>query len=130
MSNTKVQNQKVVRLNDKAYMINAFKGLTGWSYLPRLTKYVFPFIGFMLNEGKGDEEVVEQLVNLLTGENAKEVEQLIIDMVSDIQVDNSRIDFDNEFTQNYDSLILLFVEVIKLNYLESFQRLVTNLPKE
>ncbi len=130
MSNTKVQNQKVVRLNDKAYMINAFKGLTGWSYLPRLTKYVFPFIGFMLNEGKGDEEVVEQLVNLLTGENAKEVEQLIIDMVSDIQVDNSRIDFDNEFAQNYDSLILLFVEVIKLNYLESFQRLVTNLPKE
>ena len=130
MSNTKVQNQKVVRLNDKAYMINAFKGLTGWSYLPRLTKYVFPFIGFMFNEGKGDEEVVEQLVNLLTGENAKEVEQLIIDMVSDIQVDNSRIDFDNEFAQNYDSLILLFVEVIKLNYLESFQRLVTNLPKE
>ena len=130
MSNTKVQNQKVFRLNDKAYMINAFKGLTGWSYLPRLTKYVFPFIGFMLNEGKGDEEVVEQLVNLLTGENAKEVEQLIIDMVSDIQVDNSRIDFDNEFAQNYDSLILLFVEVIKLNYLESFQRLVTNLPKE
>lgn len=130
MSNTKVQNQKVVRLNDKAYMINAFKGLTGWSYLPRLTKYVFPFIGFMINEGKGDEEVVEQLVNLLTGENAKEVEQLIIDMVSDIQVDNSRIDFDNEFTQNYDSLISLFVEVIKLNYLESFQRLVTNLPKE
>ena len=130
MSNTKVQNQKVVRLNDKAYMINAFKGLTGWSYLPRLTKYVFPFIGFMINEGKGDEEVVEQLVNLLTGENAKEVEQLIIDMVSDIQVDNSRIDFDNEFAQNYDSLILLFVEVIKLNYVESFQRLVTNLPKE
>ena len=130
MSNTKVQNQKVVRLNDKAYMINAFKGLTGWSYLPRLTKYVFPFIGFMLNEGKGDEEVVEQLVNLLTGENAKEVERLIIDMVSDIQVDNLRIDFDNEFAQNYDSLILLFVEVIKLNYLESFQRLVTNLPKE
>ena len=130
MSDTKAQSQKVVRLNDKAYMINAFKGLTGWSYLPRLTKYVFPFIGFMLNEGKGDEEVVEQLVNLLTGENAKEVEQLIIDMVSDIQVDNSRIDFDNEFAQNYDSLILLFVEVIKLNYLESFQRLVTNLPKE
>lgn len=130
MSNTKLQSQKVVRLNDKAYMINAFKGLTGWSYLPRLTKYVFPFIGFMFNEGKGDEEVVEQLVNLLTGENAKEVEQLIIDMVSDIQVNNSSIDFDNEFTQNYDSLILLFVEVVKLNYLDSFQRLVTNLPKE
>lgn len=125
-----MSNQKIIRVNDKAYMINAFKGLTGWSYLPRLTKYVFPFIGYMLNEGKGDEEVVEQLMGLLTGENAKDIETLIIEMVADIQVDNMRIDFDKEFSQNYDSLILLFLEVIKLNYLESFQRLVTNLPKQ
>lgn len=125
-----MSNQKIIRVNDKAYMINAFKGLTGWSYLPRLTKYVFPFIGYMLNEGKGDEEVMEQLMGLLTGENAKDIETLIIEMVSDIQVDNTRIDFDKEFSQNYDSLILLFLEVIKLNYLESFQRLVTNLPKQ
>ena len=47
-----------------------------------------------------------------------------------ITLETKRFDFDNEFAQNYDSLILLFVEDIKLNYLESFQRLVTNLPKE
>lgn len=122
-------NQKVVRLNDKAYLINAFKGRMGWSYLPRLTKYVFPFIGYMFNEGQ-DDDVAEKIMQILSGDNAKEVEAIVIELVEHVQVDGSSIDFDQEFAQGYDTLILLFIEVIKLNYLESFQRLVTNLPKE
>lgn len=129
MSNKK-ENQKVVRINDRGYIINAFKGRMGWSYLPRLTKYVFPFIGYMFNESVSEDDIVEQLMDILTGENAKEVEQLVFDMVELIQVDGSNIDFDFEFAQSYDTLILLFIEVIKLNYFDSFQRLVTNLPKE
>lgn len=129
MSNKK-ENQKVVRINDRGYIINAFKGRMGWSYLPRLTKYVFPFIGYMFNESVSEDDIVEQLMDILTGENAKEVEQLVFDMVELIQVDGSNIDFDFEFEQSYDTLILLFIEVIKLNYFDSFQRLVTNLPKE
>ena len=46
-------------------------------------------------------------------------------MVSDVSVDGSRVDFDTEFTQNYDALLKLVVEVLKLNYQDSFQRLVT-----
>lgn len=130
MSDTKVQNQKVVRINDKAYIINAFKGIKGWSYLPRLTKYVFPFISFMFDEGRGEADVMDEMVKLLSGENAEEVISLIQDLVADVQVDGSVIDFDFEFTQKYDALILLVIEVIKLNYFDSFQRLVTNLPKE
>lgn len=129
MSNKK-ESQKVVRINDRGYIINAFKGRMGWSYLPRLTKYVFPFIGYMFNESVSEDDIVEQLMDILTGENAKEVEQLVFDMVELIQVDGSNIDFDFEFSQSYDTLILLFIEVIKLNYFDSFQRLVTNLPKE
>lgn len=125
----KKENQKIVRINGRGYIINAFKGRQGWSYLPRLTKYVFPFIGYVFNEEKSDDEMIEQLMLILTGDNAKEVEQLVIDMVESIQVDGGSIDFDFEFTQGYDSLILLFVEVIKLNYLDSFQRLVSNFPK-
>lgn len=125
MSNKK-ENQKVVRLNDKAYIINAFKGREGWSYLPRITKYVFPFIGYALNEDKNDEELISQVTGLMSGENADEVIRLIEDLVSTVQVDNSNIDFDKEFSQSYDTLIILVVEVIKLNYLDSFQRLVTN----
>ena len=130
MSNKK-ESQKVVRINDRGYIINAFKGRMGWSYLPRLTKYVFPFIGYMFNESVSEDDIVEQLMDILTGENAKEVEQLVFDMVELIQVDGSNIDFDFEFGHSYDTLILLFIEVIKLNYyFDSFQRLVTNLPKE
>lgn len=127
---TKVQAQKVVRINDKAYIINAFKGIKGWSYLPRLTKYVFPFISFMFNEENGENDVMEEMMKLLSGDNANEVVTLIQELVADVQVDGNSIDFDFEFTQKYDALILLVVEVIKLNYFDSFSRLVTNLPKE
>ena len=125
-----MSNQKVVRLNDKAYLINAFKGRVGWSYLPRLTKYVFPFIGYMFNEDKADDDMVEQLMLILSGDNAKEVENLVIELIEHVQVDGSVIDVDKEFAQSYDTLIMLFIEVLKLNYFDSFQRLVTNLPKE
>lgn len=126
---SKKVSQKAIPLNGKTYLINAYKGVKGWSYLPRLAKYVFPFISYMFNEGKEDADVVDSVMSLLSGESAEEVTKLIMDIVSDIQVDNSSIDFDFEFAQNYDTLILLVVEVIKLNYFDSFQRLVTNLPK-
>ena len=122
--------QHIERINNKAYVINSFKGREGWSYLPRLTKYVFPFIGFMFNENKDDSEIISQLIGLLSDENQKEVEQLLVDLVSNVEVDNMKIDFDKEFAENYDTFLLLVIQVIKLNYLESFQRLVTNLPKE
>ena len=121
--------QHIERINNKAYVINSFKGREGWSYLPRLTKYVFPFIGFMFNENKDDSEIISQLIGLLSDENQKEVEQLLVDLVSNVEVGNMKIDFDKEFAENYDAFLLLVIQVIKLNYLESFQRLVTNLPK-
>ena len=121
----KTSKQIIININDRTYIINAFKGLKGWSYLPRLTKYIFPFVGFIFNQDSTDDDVIATLVSLLSGENAKEVEQLIIEMVSDVNVDGSRVDFDIEFTQNYDALLKLVVEVLKLNYQDSFQRLVT-----
>ena len=121
--------QHIERINNKAYVINSFKGREGWSYLPRLTKYVFPFIGFMFNENKDDSEIISQLIGLLSDENQKEVEQLLVDLVSNVEVDNMKIDFDKEFAENYDAFLLLVIQVVKLNYLEPFQRLVTNLPK-
>ena len=125
-----MKNQKVVKINDKAYLINAFKGRMGWSYLPRLTKYIFPFVTFLFDQEKSEEDAIPILMELLSGDNAKDVENIIIEMVENVQVDGMEIDFNDEFAQNYDALLLLFVEVIKLNYYESFQRLATNLPKE
>ena len=121
----KTSKQTIITINERTYIINAFKGLKGWSYLPRLTKYIFPFVGFIFNQDSTDDDVIATLVSLLSGENAKEVEQLIIEMVSDVNVDGGRVDFDTEFAQNYDALLKLVVEVLKLNYQDSFQRLVT-----
>ena len=121
----KTSKQTIITINERTYIINAFKGLKGWSYLPRLTKYIFPFVGFIFNQDSTDDDVIATLVSLLSGENAKEVEQLIIEMVSDVNVDGSRVDFDTEFAQNYDALLKLVVEVLNLNYQDSFQRLVT-----
>ena len=121
----KTSKQTIITINERTYIINAFKGLKGWSYLPRLTKYIFPFVGYFFNRDSTDDDVIATLVSLLSGENAKEVEQLIIEMVSDVNVDGSRVDFDTEFAQNYDALLKLVVEVLKLNYEDSFQRLVT-----
>ena len=126
----KTSKQTIITINERTYIINAFKGLKGWSYLPRLTKYIFPFVGFIFNQDSTDDDVIATLVSLLSGENAKEVEQLIIEMVSDVNVDGSRIDFDTEFAQNYDALLKLVVEVLKLNYQDSFQRLVTDSKSE
>ena len=105
----KTSKQTIITINERTYIINAFKGLKGWSYLPRLTKYIFPFVGFIFNQDSTDDDVIATLVSLLSGENAKEVEQLIIEMVSDVNVDGSRVDFDTEFTQNYDALLKLVV---------------------
>ena len=126
-----MSDQKVVRINDRGYLINAFRGREGWAYLPRLTKYVFPFIGYMFDEARefDEDSLVDSLMQLLSGDSAKEVEQIVVDMIEGVEVDGSKINFDKEFAQGYDAVILLFVEVLKLNYLDSFQRLVTNLPK-
>jgi hypothetical protein len=125
----KVSQQKVLRMNDKGYIVNAFKGRVGWGYLPRLSKFIFPFIGYFFNEDKTDEAMIEQITQILTGENSKEVTELVFEMIENIECDGYKINFDTEFSQNYDTLIMLFIEVIKLNYFDSFQRLVTNLPK-
>ena len=124
--------QSIKTINDRVYTINAFRGEKGWEFLPKLTKYVFPFIGLLGGSsedgGMSDEEAGSALMSLLSGDNAKEITHLIKDLVSEIEVNGVKIDFSNEFEDNYDALLILAIEVIKLNYSNSFQRLVTNLP--
>lgn len=121
--------QAIITVNERTYVINAFEGEEGWGYLPRLMKYVFPFIGYAFNEDTTDSKIMDELMVLLSGDNAKEVERLVVELVSKITVDNQVINFNKEFSQNYDALLKLVLEVIKLNYFNSFQKLVMNLQK-
>lgn len=118
--------QQITQLNDKTYIIDAFRGKQGFMLLTRVTKYVFPFLKFWGNPDVEDETVVSELSLLLAGENASEVFDIIVELMDAVTVNGSKVNFDVEFEQNYDTLLKLTYEVLKLNYLESFQRLVTN----
>ena len=118
--------QQITQLNDKTYIIDAFRGKQGFMLLTRVTKYVFPFLKFWGNPDVEDETVVSELSSLLAGENASEVFDIIVELMDAVTVNGSKINFDVESEQNYDTLLKLTYEVLKLNYLESFQRLVTN----
>ena len=118
--------QQITQLNDKTYIIDAFRGKQGFMLLTRVTKYVFPFLKFWGNPDVEDETVVSELSSLLAGENASEVFDIIVELMDAVTVNGSKVNFDVEFEQNYDTLLTLTYEVLKLNYLESFQRLVTN----
>ena len=118
--------QQITQLNDKTYIIDAFRGKQGFMLLTRVTKYIFPFLKFWGNPDVEDETVVSELSSLLAGENASEVFDIIVELMDAVTVNGSKVNFDVEFEQNYDTLLKLTHEVLKLNYLESFQRLVTN----
>ena len=118
--------QQITQLNDKTYIIDAFRGKQGFMLLTRVTKYVFPILKFWGNPDVEDETVVSELSSLLVGENASEVFDIIVELMDAVTVNGSKVNFDVEFEQNYDTLLKLTYEVLKLNYLESFQRLVTN----
>ena len=118
--------QVIKTINDRTYVINSFRGEKGWEFLPRLSKYIFPFIGLLGGEGLTDEQAGESLSRLLEGENSREISILVKELVSDVEVGGMKINFNEEFSENYDALLILALEVIKLNYAKSFQRLVTN----
>lgn len=121
-----MSNQQIVPLNNKTYIIDTFRGKQGFMLLTRVTKYIFPFLKFWGNPDVEDETVITELASLLTGDNASEVFDIIIELMESVTVGGTKINFDTEFEQNYDTLLKLTYEVLKLNYLESFQRLVTN----
>ena len=121
------QTKQVIKtINDRTYVINSFRGEKGWEFLPRLSKYIFPFIGLLGGEELTDEQAGESLMRLLEGENSREISNLVKELVSDVEVGGMKINFNEEFSENYDALLILALEVIKLNYAKSFQRLVTN----
>lgn len=121
------QTKQVIKtINDRTYVINSFRGEKGWEFLPRLSKYIFPFIGLLGGEELTDEQAGESLSRLLEGENSREISILVKELVADVEVGGMKINFNEEFSENYDALLILALEVIKLNYAKSFQRLVTN----
>lgn len=129
--------QATPNINGKTYVINQFQGEEGWEYLAAVTKYILPVASYMLGGYKVDEDnkadqenkleaqFTKSFSELMSGENRKEFTQLVKDLVRKVEVDSQAINFNREFAGNYDVLIKLVWEVIKLNYESTFQNLVS-----
>lgn len=127
--------QAIVKIENNTYIIDAFKGLDGWKLLPRVTKLILPFLFTAqdLDEEDASEELkalneektIEILMNLLSGDNADDLIDLVPKLLSNVTKNSEVIDFDKEFSQNYMVMFKLVFEVIKLNYISSFQKLAT-----
>lgn len=121
-----INDQAHINIDGRTYTIDAFRGREGWKYLPKITKFIMPIIEAVGGaENVNEAQAMSGIGDLLSGENGDEIFQLVQDLVSSITVDGQRINFDKEFSQRYDVLLKLTLEVLKLNYLESFQRLAT-----
>lgn len=118
--------QAHIEIDGRIYTIDAFRGREGWKYLPKITKFVMPIVESLGGTENVDEaSAMSGIANLLSGDSADEIFQLVQDLMSNVTIDGQKINFDREFAQRYDVLLKLTLEVLKLNYLESFQRLAT-----
>lgn len=133
--------QAFVKIGDTTYVINAFKGAKGLKFIPKISKLIIPFfVGMSGSVAEGEDELTEaqqalaslneeksakMFMELLSGDNADELVDLIQDLLTGVTKGGVAIDFDEEFSQEYDKMIKLVVEVIKLNYQKSFQNLAT-----
>ena len=119
-------NQKIVNINDRAYIIDAFVGTKGFSILARLSKYATPIIAALAEKGEGEEIDLSPALQTLFFEGTEDFVKLVFDLIQDVNVDGQKINIDKEFKQNYIALLTLAAEVIKLNYNDVFQKLGMN----
>lgn len=125
-----VNDQAHIEIDNKIYTIDAFRGREGWKYLPKITKFVMPVINAVGGaDNVNEDQALSGLSELLAGDSADEIFQLVQDLMSNVSVEGQKVNFDREFAQRYDVLLKLTLEVLKLNYLESFQRLATTFNK-
>lgn len=123
--------QKIVNIDDQAYIINAFVGEKGFKLLARLSKYATPIIGALsqMPEEGGEEAGIDlaPVLQNLFFEGTDEFTALVFDLVRDVEKDGQKINIDKEFQMRYIPLLMLVVEVIKFNYSDVFQKLGLNL---
>ena len=94
--------------------------------MQKIIKFIMPIVEAVGGAENLDEsKAISSIAGLLVGEAADEVFSLVQDLMSNVSVDGRKVNFDTEFAQRYDILLKLVLEVLKLNYLESFQRLAT-----
>lgn len=109
--------QRTVTINGEEYMLSTFPAGKGLKLLKQLTKLVGPAFAEML---KGGDEQVDAmsmaLEKLFDNLDSVDVESLIKELVTCATKGSVAINFDMEFSGEYDKLFELVREAVEFNY--------------
>lgn len=121
--------QKTVNINGQDYMISQFAATKGIGILKSLAKLLGPSFAEL---SKGQEESEQGAVGLALEKlfdnfDSVDVEKLVKDLMHGVSKSNVAINFDMEFSGNYDTLFALSKEVVEFNFGSVFTLLGTEI---
>lgn len=106
--------QKTVVIGEEEFLLNTLPATKGLKLLKQITKLVGPAFGEILKgEDGGMNAAIEKLIENL---DQVEVEVLVKELVSSATKGTIVINFDSEFSGEYDKLFKLVKEVVEFNY--------------
>lgn len=123
--------QKIVDIEGEKYVINAFKGEKGFKLKTQIIQLASPSLGDLFKSVPTDnsekqesgENVIQSLVKFIANSTSDKIFQLIKDIISEVEKDGQKINFDTEFSCNYFALYKLVYEVLFFNYKDVFLKL-------
>ena len=141
-----MQNSIEVTYGESEYRITTFPAFKGLTYLQKLLKIVGPAIGEIFSKASAEGGNVSDLVleeealsfaikELTTNLDKENVAQIVQDMIKDgVTKGGQPLNFNQEFSANYGSLVKLLGTIIKENYSSffgegGFEGLVNLLPQ-
>lgn len=114
--------QKTVTISGDEYLISTFPSTRGLGIMKRLAKLVGPALSEMSKE---NATIASALATLFENMEATGFEQLMQDLTSGVTKNNMALNFDMEFSGEYERLYQIVEAVVELNYGSVFQMLGT-----
>lgn len=123
--------QNIVDVDGSKYVINAFKGEKGFKIKTEIMQLAAPSIGDLFkfqkeedgSELKESGDVIQSLAKLISSSTSDKIFALIKNIISEVERDGNKINFDDEFSCNYFALYKLIYEVLLFNYKDVFLKL-------
>ncbi len=114
--------QTTVTVGGDEYLISSFPSTRGLGIMKRLAKLIGPAISEMSKE---NATVASALACLFENMESTGFEQLMLDLTSGVTKNNMALNFDMEFSGEYEKLYQIIEHVVTLNYGSVFQMLGT-----
>ena len=111
--------QKTVTINGSEYLITSMPATAGTKYLKQLAKLLGPAFA----ELQGEAGVAGAISKVLENLDNTDIEGLVKALAATADKGGQAVNFDVEFSGEFDKLFKLLQEVVELNYGSVFQML-------